>query len=104
MIGFVSFPLEATPNKDVRLLCWISSPFIRREKENSIRVTWGKRCDKLIFIANSSDITANQTENKVIFSDGIVWLFARTTEDVLKYLHDHYLNDFDWFLKADAGT
>ncbi|XP_046637105.1 glycoprotein-N-acetylgalactosamine 3-beta-galactosyltransferase 1-like [Daphnia pulicaria] len=98
------FLLEGPPNKlDVRLLCWISST--SRDKENSIRETWGKRCDKLIFISNSQPLgTANPTEGQSEAGAGIARLFARTTLDVLKQLHDHYLNDSDWFLKADAAT
>jgi glycoprotein-N-acetylgalactosamine 3-beta-galactosyltransferase len=96
--------LEEPPNKlDVRLLCWISST--SREKENFIRETWGKRCDKLIFISNSPLGPANnQIEGQSDAGAGIVRLFARTTLDALKQLHDHYLNDSHWFLKADAAT
>lgn len=104
LIFLVSFPLEGPPNKlDVRLLCWISST--SREKENLIRETWGKRCDKLIFISNSPLGPANnQIEGQSDAGAGIVRLFDRTTLDVLKQLRDHYLNDSDWFLKADAAT
>lgn len=96
--------MEGPPNKlDVRLLCWISST--SREKENLIRETWGKRCDKLIFISNSPLGPANnQIEGQSDAGAGIVRLFDRTTLDVLKQLRDHYLNDSDWFLKADAAT
>jgi glycoprotein-N-acetylgalactosamine 3-beta-galactosyltransferase len=103
-LSFRTGPLEGPPNKlDVRLLCWILST--SRENENLIRETWGKRCDKLIFISDSPLGPANnRAEGKSDAGAGIVRLFARTTLDVLKQLRDHYLNDSHWFLKADAAT
>jgi hypothetical protein len=59
-----------------------------------------------MFISNSQPLgPANPTEGQSEAGvAGIVRLFARTTLDVLKQLHDHYLNDSHWFLKADAAT
>lgn len=92
----------------VRLLCWIplsaafGSSFSLGEK--AIRETWGKRCDRLLFVFATG--VKNGSAGQVIETDdgGVIRLFVRTMSEVFQYVYDHHLNDSDWFLKAEEDT
>ncbi|XP_032790510.2 glycoprotein-N-acetylgalactosamine 3-beta-galactosyltransferase 1-like [Daphnia magna] len=102
------FPLETGNESDVKiqLLCWVSSTFSLSisHAENVIRETWGKRCDKLLFVYTND--TNNGKEERLSETDnaGIIRIVGRTTSEVLQHLYDHHLNDSHWFLKADENT
>lgn len=90
-------------SRHVRLLCWIPT----REKYvatrlKAVQTTWARRCDKtLYFMTNPSNksldvITMDIPDIRQTLTDKTV--YAHT------YLYKHYLDDFDWFLKADDDT
>ncbi|XP_057367397.1 glycoprotein-N-acetylgalactosamine 3-beta-galactosyltransferase 1-like [Daphnia carinata] len=90
-------------NDEIRLLCWIPSAFSTSNShaQNVIRETWGKRCDKLLFVyANGAQSKqVNETDDA-----GVIRIFRRTTSEVLQYFYDHHLSDSHWFLKANEKT
>ncbi|XP_064120346.1 glycoprotein-N-acetylgalactosamine 3-beta-galactosyltransferase 1-like [Macrobrachium nipponense] len=91
-----------TEKRDKKILCWILAIPQRNPSAIAVKNTWGKRCDKLIFFG---DKIAEELEPVTLpgikEGHGVLW---GKTREALKYLYDHYLEDFDWFYKADDDT
>ncbi|CAF3944249.1 unnamed protein product, partial [Rotaria sordida] len=97
-----------------RICCLIlTTPknFLTRAK--AINETWAPRCDRYVFVTEypREEMTAEQisfTEQIPIAPiKGIVPGYEHLTQkSVLAFLYayENYLNDFDWFIKADDDT
>ena len=87
---------------EVRILCWVLTyPLNHRNKAVAVKETWGKRCNKLVFISTRPDdnldvLLVNVTEDRA-------YLWGKTKEGLRK-VYESYGNDYDWFLKADDDT
>ena len=85
-----------------RLLCWImADPGLLDTKVIHQKQTWGKRCNKLLVMSSKQNDTfptigfnGTQGRNHNGLKVLAVW----------KYIHEHYVNDFDFFFKSDADT
>ncbi|KAL5280832.1 C1GALT1.2 family protein [Megaselia abdita] len=94
--------LSDTLYREVKVLCWVmTNPANHKTKAWSVRQTWGQRCNKLLFMSTESD---GDLQPVVLpFSEGREQLWNKTRE-AFKHVYDHYLEEFDWFLKADDDT
>ncbi|XP_033731655.1 glycoprotein-N-acetylgalactosamine 3-beta-galactosyltransferase 1-like [Pecten maximus] len=109
--GYVSpniatLKVSSTDTSGVRLLCWImTSPQTVVSKATHVQNTWGKRCDKLLFM--SSNGTKEQAKHLPVVElpvkEGREQLWQKTKEAFL-HIYSLYLHDYDWFLKADDDT
>lgn len=87
---------------EVRILCWVLTyPANHQTKAKAVKDTWGRRCNKLVFISTLPDedldvLQVNVTEDRI-------HLWGKTQQG-LKQVYENYGNDFDWFLKADDDT
>lgn len=88
---------------EVRILCWVlTHPLNHRNKAKAVKDTWGRRCNKLVFISTSIDadlgdmLLVNVTEEHR-------FLWGKTKQGLQK-VYETYGNDYDWFLKADDDT
>lgn len=86
----------------VRILCWVLTyPHNHQTKAKAVKETWGKRCNKLVFISTSLDndldvLLVNVTEDRI-------HLWGKTKQGI-QQVYEKYGNDYDWFLKADDDT
>lgn len=88
---------------DVRILCWIlTTPKNHRTRAIHVKRTWGKRCNKLIFMSTSHDKSLDSIALNVS-GDNPTMTWGKTKR-AFQYIYQHYRNDADWFLKADDDT
>ncbi|XP_042885619.1 glycoprotein-N-acetylgalactosamine 3-beta-galactosyltransferase 1-like [Penaeus japonicus] len=88
--------------KKVRVLCWVLMyPDGHDTKARPIKATWGKRCNKLIFMSTKDDPSVGAID--VGSLEGYTKLWNKT-RSALQYIYKNHLEDFEWFLKADSDT
>ncbi|RQM28212.1 hypothetical protein B5M09_005615 [Aphanomyces astaci] len=83
-----------------RILCFVNtiSPN-HATKAQAIKDTWGKRCDKLVFLSNVTDNTLGAVAIADVPSDhSHLWQKHKAS---MQYIWNLYRHDFDWFYKAD---
>lgn len=91
--------------KEVKILCWVATmPKNIDTKALHVRNTWGKRCNKLLFMSSreskklgSSIVALNITKE----SRKTLW---EKTKKAFKYVYENHFNDYEWFLKADDDS
>ena len=85
-----------------RILCWIPTPLTNlAERAKSVKDTWGKRCNMLLFFSSKADSSFPAIGLNV--EEGSDKLFNKTRAS-LRYIYQRHINDVDWFLKADDDT
>ena len=76
-------------------------PDNHRKKADFVKATWGKRCNKLLFISSSPDENFDTVDVNV--TDGREFLWDKTRKS-FEYAYENHLNDGDWFLKVDDDS
>ena len=71
------------------------------KKARHVQVTWGKRCDKLLFVSDEANDTFPAIGVKS--QPGRNHLTAKTMR-AFDYIYKHHFDDADWFMKADDDT
>ncbi|XP_042888170.1 glycoprotein-N-acetylgalactosamine 3-beta-galactosyltransferase 1-like [Penaeus japonicus] len=88
--------------REVRVLCWVLMyPGAHDTKAKPIKATWGKRCNKLIFMSTEDDPSIGAVDVGSLEGYKKLW---NKTRSALKYIYNNHLEDFEWFLKADSDT
>ncbi|XP_071101417.1 glycoprotein-N-acetylgalactosamine 3-beta-galactosyltransferase 1-like isoform X2 [Haliotis cracherodii] len=86
-------------HQKIRILCLVMT--LKEHEESralAVNQTWGQRCTKLLFV--TSDVMADLPSLVLNVQDGRDHLTAKTMA-MFKFAFKHYLDQFDWFLKAD---
>ncbi|XP_022654420.1 glycoprotein-N-acetylgalactosamine 3-beta-galactosyltransferase 1-like [Varroa destructor] len=89
--------------KRVRLLCFIlTSPNTHATKAAHVKATWGRRCDRLLFMSSVKDDNLPSVALPVGQEDrDHLW---EKTKLAFSEIYEHHLESADWFLKADDDT
>jgi glycoprotein-N-acetylgalactosamine 3-beta-galactosyltransferase len=90
-------------HKKVKVLCWImTSPDTLKERAYHVNKTWGKRCNKILFMSTQLD---DEMDNVIALpvTEGRDFLWSKTKE-ALRYIYRYHMDEYDWFLKADDDT
>ncbi|ODM91962.1 Glycoprotein-N-acetylgalactosamine 3-beta-galactosyltransferase 1 [Orchesella cincta] len=106
-------PSSRYSNLKPRILCWVmTAPENHETRAIHVKRTWGKRCDKLLFMSTSSGRVLIRFQNadsnlpaiKVDEAEeGIDNLWLKT-KGAFRYIVEHHFDEADWFLKADDDT
>ncbi len=92
-------------NPQIRIYCFIlTSPKYFDTRARAVSLTWAPRCDKFTFISEYSNNTKGLPIAPIAnISSGSAHLTQKTTL-ALHYIHDNFLNNYEWFVKADDDT
>jgi len=117
-IDFQNFQFNRVDNhselSSVRVFCLIlTTPKNYLTRAKAINETWARRCDRYFFITEYSQET--MTPEQINFTqqipiapikDILAGYDHLTLKSTLAFLfaYENYLNDFDWFIKADDDT
>eukprot|EP00041_Stephanoeca_diplocostata_P021569 m.504026 g.504026 ORF g.504026 m.504026 type:complete len:596 (+) comp21855_c0_seq2:389-2176(+) len=87
-----------------RVLCWIlTHPGAHAVKGTAVNNTWGRRCDKLLFMTTQHyaglntvvlDIGGEEDRGRLWNKSKAAWM----------HCYEHYADSYDWFVKADDDT
>ncbi|EYC00107.1 hypothetical protein Y032_0118g774 [Ancylostoma ceylanicum] len=103
------YPLEDNEHRDeriiadfvaskVRVFCWIVTDELRhRTQAKAVKSTWAQRCNKHIFISTRPDETLPAIDLGIASKKRSSW---QKTRAILQFVHDRYINHYDWFLAA----
>lgn len=84
---------------EIKILCMImTNPNNHKTRAVHVKNTWGKRCNKLIFLTSAPD---SELDTLILPVQEMKIALRNKTKQSFTYAHDNYLNDFDWFMKAD---
>lgn len=84
---------------EVKILCMVITYPANNVTDRQIAESWGKRCNKLIFISSNPVFDYETVVVPCSESREIQWKKIKTG---FTYMYEHYINDYDWFLKADG--
>lgn len=86
----------------IKILCMVlTSPKNHRKRAIHVKNTWGQRCNKLIFGSTEPDDEINPIVFDVEENYFLLW---GKTKRFMKYIHETYYDEYDWFFKADDDT
>jgi glycoprotein-N-acetylgalactosamine 3-beta-galactosyltransferase len=79
----------------------MTSPENHATKAKAIKETWSKRCNKVLFMSTKLDPELDTVALNVVEGRSFLW---GKTKEAFKYIYQNYLDDYDWFYKADDDT
>ncbi|RWS19609.1 glycoprotein-N-acetylgalactosamine 3-beta-galactosyltransferase 1-like protein, partial [Leptotrombidium deliense] len=79
----------------------MTSPKNHQLKALHVKVTWGKRCNKLLFMSSEEDKSLPTIKLNVKEGRNNLWAKTRAA---FAYVYNNHYNDADWFMKADDDT
>ncbi|KAL6728336.1 hypothetical protein Aduo_010116 [Ancylostoma duodenale] len=86
----------------VRVFCWIATEESRhRTNAKAVNSTWAQRCNKHLFISTRPDKTLPAIDLGIPNKKRSSW---QKTRAVLKLIHDHFIDRYDWFLAAQDDS
>lgn len=85
---------------EVKILCLImTNPNNHKKKAVHIKSLWGQKCNKLLFITSQPDDELETIQIRL--TNDSRKALRNKTRDAFMSVHDKYLDDIDWVIKAD---
>ena len=85
----------------MRILCLVLTHPGKQKKAFTVKTTWGKRCNVLLFLSNFDHPKLPIVKVNVSEDYYNLWTKIRFG---FKYAYQHYHHQYDWVLKADDDT
>ncbi|XP_020801466.1 glycoprotein-N-acetylgalactosamine 3-beta-galactosyltransferase 1-like [Drosophila serrata] len=87
---------------ETRVLCMVlTMPQNHETKALAVKRTWGRRCNKLIFISSQEDKELGAINVNVLEKRRHLF---RKVRKAVKYVFQNFVEDYDWFLKVEDDT
>lgn len=87
---------------EVKILCLVMThPENHKMKAIHIKNTWGKRCNKLLFMSSADDPDLNPVVLPITDERDFLW---SKTKKSFYYAFRKHFDEADWFLKADDDS
>ena len=84
----------------VLVLCWIlTHPGNHQTKAKAVKETWAPRCNKAVFMSSQVDKDIGTIDLK-LSGEGRDKLWEKSRK-AWHYVYEHFVDDYDWFMKAD---
>ncbi|XP_053311756.1 glycoprotein-N-acetylgalactosamine 3-beta-galactosyltransferase 1-like isoform X2 [Spea bombifrons] len=98
---YVNSSVSEELSQKVRVLCWImTGPVNLQTKAIHLKYSWTRHCNTTLFMSSTDSdfptIGLGTKEGR----DELYWKTIRA----FHYIHEHYFDQADWFLKADDDT
>lgn len=91
----------ANSHSSEQILCWImTGPRNLESRTKHIKQTWAKHCHNVLYM---SSVKTDFPTVELNVSEGRENLYWKTIR-ALQYIHEHHLDEANWFLKADDDT
>ncbi|CAH0486670.1 unnamed protein product [Peronospora farinosa] len=86
-----------------RILCWVSTYYANHDTRlPAIKRTWGKKCDKLLFLSNVEDLRIPTVQ--IVAPPLHEMLWQKHWEIVRLLVKEYREDEFDWIFKCDDDT
>lgn len=87
---------------EVKILCMVMThPDNHASKAIHVKNTWGQKCNKLLFMSSETDDQLDIVVIPIENSRASLW---NKTRAGFVHVHEHYIDEYDWFMKADDDT
>lgn len=88
--------------KNLRIFCLIlTSQKNHQQKAIHVKNTWGRHCNKLLFVSTLTDLNLESIGFNVIDDHEHLWGKVKLA---IQYVYKNFIDDYDWFYKADDDT
>ncbi|OQR80823.1 glycoprotein-N-acetylgalactosamine 3-beta-galactosyltransferase [Achlya hypogyna] len=86
----------------LRILCWVNTYEKTHDRARAIKETWGKHCDKLLFMSNVEDVDIPTVRVVAPPTHEHLWQKHRFVVRLLAREYD--ASSYDWIFKCDDDT
>lgn len=95
---------ETSGGRGGRIMCWImTNPANHDTKAVAVRDTWGRHCDKLVFMTTQQDDRFDTWLADLPGPESREMLWAKSKQAWMRTYHDH-LHEYDWFIRGDDDS
>jgi glycoprotein-N-acetylgalactosamine 3-beta-galactosyltransferase len=90
-------------SKEMRVFCWILGKPDRKDRWIHLKKIWGHKCDRFVVMVSVMKHIKGLEVIKLDFPEGRQNLWNILLRTII-YIHNHFINDYDYFMKVDDDT